>query len=273
MTKTSKLGTALVTGASSGIGATYAERLARRGYDLVLVARDEDRLKTAAERLARETGVKADVLRADLTQRADIALVDRRLREDDTITLFVNNAGIGPTGPLLQSDIDYLDRMVDLNVLAANRLAVAAAQAFVARGSGSIINTASVVALWPHAFSGTYSASKAFVLTLTESLAAELVDTGVRIQAVLPGLTRTEIFDRVGGSFDNMDPNMVMNVGDLVDAALAGFDQGELVTIPSLSDKSLYEALEAARGELRPHLSLSKPAARYGVADASANAA
>ncbi len=273
MTKTSKLGTALVTGASSGIGATYAERLARRGYDLVLVARDEDRLKIAAERLARETGVKAVVLRADLTQRSEIAVVDRRLREDDAITLFVNNAGIGPTGPLLQSDTDYLDRMVDLNVLAANRLAVAAAQAFVARGRGSIINTASVVALWPQAFSGTYSASKAFVLTLTESLAAELADTGVRIQAVLPGLTRTEIFDRVGGSFDNMDPNLVMNVGDLVDAALAGFDQGEVVTIPSLSDKRLYEALEAARGELRPHLSLSKPAARYGVADASANAA
>ena len=265
MTETLKLGTALVTGASSGIGAAYAERLARRGYDLVLVARDEDRLKTTAGRLSRETGVKADVLRADLTQRGDVAAVEMRLRRDDSITLFVNNAGIGPKGPLLKTELDYLDQMVDLNVTAANRLAVAAAQVFVGRGRGAIINTASVVALWPQVFSGTYTASKAFVLSLTESLATELAGTGVRIQAVLPGLTRTEIFDRVGGSFDNMDPNMVMNVGDLVDAALAGFDQGELVTIPSLSDKTLYDSFEKARSELQPHLSLSKPASRYGV--------
>ncbi|MGK6312876.1 SDR family NAD(P)-dependent oxidoreductase [Neorhizobium sp. DT-125] len=268
MTKASKLGTALVTGASSGIGATYADRLAKRGYDLILVARDAERLKALAERLTRENGVQADVLRADLTERADVLAVEKRLRQDGSITLFVNNAGIGPKGPLLTSDADYLDRMVDLNVTAANRLAVAAAQAFAKRGEGAIINTASVVALWPQAFSGTYTASKAFVLILTESLAAELAGTGVRIQAVLPGLTRTEIFDRVGGSFDNMDPNMVMDVTDLVDAALAGFDQGELITIPSLADKALYDKLEAARGELRPHLSLSRPAARY-LADAA----
>ncbi|WP_117194074.1 SDR family NAD(P)-dependent oxidoreductase [Rhizobium terrae] len=263
MTRTSKLGTALVTGASSGIGATYAEKLAARGYDLIVVARDADRLKALAERLTQSHGVRAEVLRADLTQRTDVAVVDRRLRQDGSITLFVNNAGIGPKGPLLKTDTDYLDQMVDLNVTAANRLAVAAAQAFVGRGEGGIINTASVVALWPQAFSGTYSASKAFLLTLTESLAAELAGTGVRIQAVLPGLTRTEIFDRVGGSFDSMDPNMVMDAGDLVDAALSGFDQGELITIPSLGDRSLYRTFETARDDLRPHLSLSKPAARY----------
>lgn len=270
MTTSSKLGTALVTGASSGIGATYADRLARRGYDLILVARDEDRLTALAERLTQGHGVTAEVLRADLTQRADVLAVEKRLREDGSITLFVNNAGIGPKGSLLQSDADYLDQMVDLNVTAANRLAVAAAQAFVGRGEGAIINTASVVALWPQAFSGTYSASKAFVLVLTESLASELAGTGVRIQAVLPGLTRTEIFDRVGGSFDNMDPNMVMDVTDLVDAALAGFDQGELITIPSLADKTLYEAFENARSELRPHLSLNRPAARFGVSSSQA---
>jgi len=263
MTKTSKLGTALVTGSSSGIGATYAEKLAARGYDLILVARDVERLKALAERLTQQHGVNTEVLRADLTQRADVLAVDQRLRQDGSITLFVNNAGIGPKGPLLKSDPDYLDQMVELNVVAANRLAIAAAQAFVARGEGGIINTASVVALAPQVFSGTYSASKAFVLTLTESLASELAGTGVRLQAVLPGLTRTEIFDRVGGSFDSLDQNMIMDAGDLVDAALAGFDQGELITIPSLGDKALYDAFEAARGELRPHLSLSKPAGRY----------
>jgi len=263
MTQNSKLGTALVTGSSSGIGATFAEKLAARGYDLILVARDEDRLKALAGRLTQQHGVKAEVLRADLTQRGDVALVDRRLRLDGSITLLVNNAGIGPQGPLLKMDAEYLDQMIELNVFAANRLAVAAAQAFVGRGKGGIINTASVVSLWPQAFNGTYTASKGFVLTLTESLAAELEGTGVRIQAVLPGLTRTEIFERAGGSVEKLPPEMVMDVRDLVDAALAGFDQGELITIPSLADKALYEAYEETRTALRPHLSLSKPAARY----------
>jgi short-subunit dehydrogenase len=261
----STLGTALVTGASSGIGATYADRLARRGYDLVLVARDEKRLAQLADQLSAAHGVQAQVLRADLSDSADVRKVEERLRQDGAITLFVNNAGIGPNGSLLKSDIDYLDSMIALNVTAANRLAIAAAQTFATRGSGAIINTASVVALAPHFFNGTYTASKAFVLALTESLAGELENTGVKIQAVLPGLTRTEIFDRVGGSIDNLDPNMVMEVGDLVDAALAGFDQGELITIPSLADRSLYDTFEAARGELRPHLSRNTPASRYGV--------
>lgn len=266
---TPTLGTALVTGASSGIGAVYADRLARRGYDLILVARDVARLEKLGERLAGDYGVKAQVLQADLGDRADVRKVEERLRQDAGITLFINNAGIGPKGPLLKTDIDYLDQMVELNVVATNRLAIAAAQAFVQRESGAIVNTASVVALAPHFFNGTYSATKAFVLTLTESLAAELAGTGVRIQAVLPGLTRTEIFDRVGGSIDNLDQNMVMDAGDMVDAALAGFDQGELITIPSLADKALYDAYETARGAMAPHLSLNKPAPRYGVRSAA----
>ncbi|RWX75776.1 SDR family oxidoreductase [Neorhizobium lilium] len=264
--KSSTSGTALVTGASSGIGATYADRLASRGYDLILVARDKARLEEAAALLTAKYGVKAEVLAADLTDRADVLKVEQRLRDDGAITLLVNNAGIGPQGPLLTADLDYLDRMVDLNVFAANRLAVAAAQVFAARGSGAIINTASVVALAPHFFSGTYVASKAFVLSLTEALAGELKDKGVRIQAVLPGLTRTEIFDRAGGSMDGLDPERVMDVGDMVDAALAGFDQGELVTIPSLANAGLYQAYETARGALAPHLSLRMPAPRYNKA-------
>jgi short-subunit dehydrogenase len=261
----STLGTALVTGSSSGIGATYADRLAKRGYDLILVARDAERLGQLAQKLSKDHGIQAEVLRADLGEAADVRKVEERLRRDGAITLFVNNAGIGPNGPLLKGDIDYLDRMIALNVTAANRLAVAAAQTFVVRGSGAIINTASVVALAPHFFNGTYTASKAFVLSLTESLAGELENTGVKIQAVLPGLTRTEIFDRVGSSMDQLDQNMIMEVGDLVDAALAGFDQGELITIPSLADRSLYATFETARGELRPHLSRNTPAPRYGA--------
>lgn len=265
---TASLGTALVTGASSGIGATYADRLAKRGYNLVLVARDAARLQALADRLTDEAGVKVSVLPADLTDRADVKIVEKRLREDADIRLLVNNAGIGPKGTLVEDDIDYLETMIELNVVAANRLAVAAAQAFAERGRGAIINIASVVAYIPERFNGTYSATKAFVLNLTQAIHSEVAEKGVKVQAVMPGLTRTEIFERVGRSFDQMPPSMVMDVDDMVDAALAGFDQGELVTIPSLPDSGDLDAATAARFALGPNLSHNKPAARYGVANA-----
>ncbi|MCQ4632307.1 SDR family oxidoreductase [Shinella sp. CPCC 100929] len=266
MTRTTNLGTALVTGASAGIGATYADRLARRGYDLVLVARDEARLAALAEKLKVDHGVAVDVLRADLSAPADVRAVERRIRDDAAITLLVNNAGIGPKGALLADDIDYLDTMIALNVTAANRLAVTAAQAFVARKKGTIVNIASAVAIIPELFNGTYSGTKSFVLAFTQSLARELDGTGVRLQAVLPGLTRTEIFDRAGGSVEALDQSRVMDVADLVDAALAGLDQGELVTIPSLPDKADWEKHEATRQALGPNISHNKPATRYAAA-------
>ncbi|MDH4442338.1 MAG: SDR family oxidoreductase [Rhizobium sp.] len=260
----STLGTALVTGASSGIGATYARKLAERGHDLLLVARDDKRLAALAAELKDAHGIDTDILKADLTLPGDVKRVEERLRADAAISVLVNNAGIGPNGTLLDDDIDYLDRMIAINVVAANRLAVAAAQAFTQRGRGTIINIASVVALAPEIFNGTYSATKAFVLALTQSLAHELRETPVRIQAVLPGLTRTEIFDRAGGSFDSIDPESVMDVDDLVRSALAGLDQGELVTVPSLEDASLLADFGTARQKLGPHLSKRVPASRYG---------
>lgn len=261
----SSLGTALVTGASSGIGATYADRLAKRGYDLLLVARDATRLNALAEKLTAEQGIKVDVLPADLTDRADVRKVEARLRSDDAITLLVNNAGIGPKGTLLEDEIDYLETMVELNVVSVNRLAVAAAQTFAARGTGAIINIASVVAVIPERFNGTYSATKAFVLNLTQAIHAEAGPKGVKVQAVLPGLTRTEIFERAGRSFDSFPASMVMDVNDMVDASLAGFDQGELITIPSLPDAADWEAFTNARLALGPNISHDKPAARYGI--------
>lgn len=261
----SSLGTALVTGASSGIGATYADRLAKRGYDLLLVARDASRLHALAEKLTAERGIKAEVLPADLTEREDVRNVEQRLRQDEDITLLVNNAGIGPKGTLLDDDIDYLETMIELNVVAVNRLGIAAAQTFAKRGKGAIINIASVVALIAERFNGTYSATKAFVLNLTQAINAEAGPKGVKVQAVLPGLTRTEIFDRVGSSFDRFPPTMIMDVTDMVDAALAGFDQGELITIPSLPDNADWNAFTAARSALVPNLSHDHPAARYGV--------
>jgi short-subunit dehydrogenase len=263
----SPLGTALITGASSGIGATYADRLAKRGYDLILVARDAQRLRALSEKLTREAGVKISVLPADLTDRAAVRTVEARLRDDESVTLLVNNAGIGPKGTLLDDDPDYLDTMIELNVVAVNRLAVAAAQAFAARGRGTIVNIASVVAYIPERFNGTYSATKAFVLNLTQAIHSEVSGKGVRVQAVLPGLTRTEIFERVGGSFDQFPASMVMDVTDMVDAALAGLDLGELVTIPSLPNEADLKAATEARLALGPNLSHDKPAGRYSVAN------
>jgi short-subunit dehydrogenase len=270
MARTANLGTALVTGASAGIGATYAAKLAERGYDLLLVARDAGRLAASAADLGARFGVKAEVLAADLSRIDEVKPVEARLRADEAITLLVNNAGIGPKGAALEDDIDYLEQMIALNVTAANRLAVAAAQTFAKRGKGGIINVASAVTIMPERFNGTYAGSKAFVLAQTLSLSAELAGTGVQVQAVLPGFTRTEIFDRVGHSLDAIPAEMVMEVGDLVAAALAGFDQGELVTIPSVEDRALVDAFDAAREALGSQASRNRPAARYGAGQASA---
>lgn len=257
------LGTAVVTGASSGIGAVYADRLARRGYDLVLVARDAARLTALADRLARETGVRTEVLQADLTNPADRARVEQRLQSDDSITLLLNNAGMAVSGTFLESDIDAVERMIALNVVAPTRLAAAVAKGFAARKAGTLINIASVLALVPEMFSGTYSGTKAYVLNLSKSLQAELGRHGVRVQAVLPGATRTEIWDRAGTPIAHLPQEMLMDVDTMVDAALAGLDQGEEVTIPSLEAVHEWTALEDARRALGPFLSLRDPARRY----------
>lgn len=262
MTTSTVKGTALITGASSGIGFTYADRLAKRGYDLLLVARDLARLEEMAIRL-RETGVKVEVLKADLIDKADLKSVEQRLRTDASISLLVNNAGVASVGTLAESDVDGLDRMIQLNVVALTHLASSAADGFSKAGRGSIINIASVVPFAPEMFNATYTATKAYVLSLTQSLQAELKDLGVRVQAVLPGATRTEIFDRSGMDLSKFPAEWVMDVGEMVDAALAGFDQGELITIPSLGNAEDWDAFMAARAALTPNMSLSSAAARY----------
>lgn len=258
-------GAALITGASSGIGAVYADRLARRGHDLILAARDEARLAELAARLRAETGVEVEVARADVTDRADLRRLEQRLRADAAIELLVNNAGASYFSPFAAADPDALDNLIQLNVTAVTRLANAAAAAFAARGRGAIVNMGSVVGLNPQFKSTVYGATKAFVLYLTQSLADELAGSGVRLQAVLPSATRTEIWDRSGRGIENVPAEILMDVGELVDAALAGFDQGELVTIPTLPDVADWRAFEAARERLQPGLSGAHAAARYGV--------
>jgi Short-chain dehydrogenases of various substrate s pecificities len=266
MTTHNHPGTALITGASSGIGAIYAERLARRGHDLILVARNRARLEALARRITDDTGRSVEIVTADLGQAADVRRIEEILRTDASITTLVNNAGFGGAAPLLESDVDTMQAMIELNVTALTRLTYAAAPAFVARGEGTIINIASVVAVAPEILNGVYGGTKAFVLAFTQSLQHELAGKGVRIQAVLPGATRTEFWDTAGQPVENLPQSIVMSGDDLVDAALAGLDQGEVMTVPSLPDVADWNTFEAARAALGPNLSRDQPAARYGVA-------
>jgi short-subunit dehydrogenase len=260
-------GTALITGASTGIGATYADRLARRGHDLILVARDAARLEDVAARIRREANVAIAILPADLTDKADLAKVEHRLATDPSITLLVNNAGAAAHGAFTDLSADQHEAIIDLNVTALTRLTSAAAQAFAARGKGSIINLASVLGLVHEIGMPVYNATKAYVLMLSRALQQELGPKGIYIQAVLPGATRTEIWERAGTSLDALPPEMVMDVGELVDASLVGFDRQELVTIPSLPDDWQWEAFDKARTAMLPNLSRSVRAPRYHEAE------
>ncbi|WP_137753276.1 SDR family oxidoreductase [Sphingopyxis sp. L1A2A] len=251
----------LITGASDGIGAVYADRLARRGHNLILVARRADKLAALADQLRRDTGVAVDVIAADLAQPDDLARVEARLRDDDTITGLINNAGIAGETSFAQADPAYLTGMIDLNIVAVTRLSAAIAPRLAAKGAGAIVNITSVTALMPDGFTAVYPASKAYVLAFTEALQVELGAQGVRVQAVLPGITRTPIWDEA--QLANIPADMVMDVNDMVDAALAGFDAGEVVTIPALPDMADYDAYIAARAALRPNLSRSRAAPRY----------
>jgi short-subunit dehydrogenase len=257
-------GTALVTGASSGIGAVYAHRLAKRGYDLILVARSVERLDALAARLREQTGRSVEVLPADLSEPAQLATVAQRIAACADLTLLVNNAGVALDGTLATAPAEQVARLIALNVTAPTLLAQAALTAFKARDAGGIVNISSVLALAPEIMEGVYSGSKAFLLNLTQGLVHELgAGSAIRVQAVLPGATRTEIWERSGKDVDNFPADWVMAVDDLVDAALLGFDRGETVTIPPLADETGWTALNEARLALAPQLSRREVAPRY----------
>lgn len=251
----------LITGASTGIGATYAERFARRGHDLVLVARDVARMEALAGRLRQETGVTVDVLRADLTQAADLATVETRLRDDARIGILVNNAGTAIGGTFVDQSVDDMSKLIALNATALVRLAGAIAPRLAKAGEGAIVNIGSVVGLAPEFGMTVYGATKAFVLFLSQGLAQELGPKGVYVQAVLPATTRTEIWEHVGADVNAM--SNVMEVGDLVDAALVGFDRREPVTIPPLHDVGQWDAVDGARKAMLGNLVNALPAERY----------
>lgn len=258
-------GTALITGASSGIGSIYAEHLARRGYDLVLVARDRERLNALAGRLTTETRQNVEVFPADLANGADLAKVERKLREDASITLLVNNAGIGTHTALLESDVERMAHMITLNVTALTRLTYAAVPGFVARKQGAVINISSVVSLAPELLNGVYGGSKAYVTAFTQSLNKELAGTGIQVQAVLPGATATDFWQTGGLPVENLDPGIVMSAQDLVNGALQDFDNGVLISLPSLHDLQAFDHFEASRQALFGQLSSNQLAQRYSA--------
>jgi short-subunit dehydrogenase len=256
--------TVLVTGSSTGIGAVYADRFARRGHDLVLVARNSARMGALAERLRSETGVSVDVAQADLTDPQDLTRIEQRLREDARIGVLVNNAGTAIPGGFLKQNGEELSKLITLNVTALTRLANAAAPRFAESGDGAIINLASVVGLAPEMGATVYGATKAFVLFLSQGLSVELAPKGVYVQAVLPAATRTEIWEHTGVDVNTL--HGVMEVGKLVDAALVGFDRREPVTIPPLPEAAQWSAFDASRQAMLPNFAQTEPAERYQTA-------
>lgn len=255
------LPTVFITGASSGIGATYAERFARRGNNLILVARDKPRLDKLAVRLREESNVAVEVLQADLTNPADLSALETRLRDDARIGVLINNAGMAQSGGSLAQSAEAIERLITLNTTAVTRLAAAIAPRFAKTGTGAIVNIGSLVGFAPEFGMSIYGATKAFVLFLSQGLNIELSPKGVYVQAVLPAATRTEIWERAGIDVNTLPE--VMEVGELVDAALVGFDRRELVTIPPLHVAERWDALEGARQGLLADIRQAHAAERY----------
>jgi uncharacterized protein len=259
-------GTAVITGASSGIGAIYADQLASRGYDLILVARNRERLSAVAKRVSEDTGRSVEIIVANLGDRANLAEVEQILRTDASITLLVNNAGVGVPTPFLAADIDKIDQMIELNVTALVRLTYAVMPAFLERAKGAVINISSALGMAPELLNGVYGGTKAFVLAFGLSLHKEFSGRVIRVQTVVPGATATDFWDLSATPLNGLPAGVVMNADDMVEAAIAGFELGEIITIPSLPDVADWETYEAARQNLIPKLSLSSPAGRYASA-------
>ncbi|KRB22149.1 AraC family transcriptional regulator [Mesorhizobium sp. Root695] len=264
MSGQSNRGTAVVTGASAGIGAVYADRLAGQGYDLVLVARRADRLEELAEKLRYVYGRKVSLISADLADDNDVRRVEQAISADDSVTLLVNNAGIGGAQVVATADADAAERMIKVNVIALTRLTRAVLPRFLARNRGAVVNIASVLA-FDTSFGGIYSGTKAYVVNFTEALQREVAGTQVKAQVVLPGATRTDFWEIAGSDIDALPQEIVMTADDLVDAALVGLAKGEAVTVPGLADAAKLDIFLGARQTFYGSLHADKPAARYAA--------
>lgn len=236
---------ALITGASAGIGATFARTLAARGFDLILAARRRDRLEALAGELAAAHGVRVEILEADLTDAAQLHQVETRLHAEPAVTLLINNAGFGISGRFWETDVAAQERMHRLHVIATMRLTHAALAAMVPRGEGGIVNVSSVAGFVASPGSATYAASKCWMNNFTEGLYMELGRTGsqVRIQALCPGFTRTEFHDAAGIDPRTVPSRLWMSPESVVTASLAGLQRNRLFVIPGWRYKLLVRAL------------------------------
>lgn len=254
---------ALVTGASSGIGAAYADRLAARGYDLVLVARRQARLEQLATRLRAEYGRNVDILPADLADPDGLAQVEQAVSTAPDLTLLANIAGLGAWGQAVAVDPDAMEAMLKVNVLALTRLSLAAARRFAAARHGTIINIGSVITVVPLPGTSGYSGSKAYVFNFSRSLQNELASSGVTVQVVMPGPVRSDFF---GDSPPPFPDRLFMSAETLADTALTALDQGETITFPNLDDVAAWQAYEDARKVLVKNVvRTGEPAPRYTV--------
>ena len=258
-------GKSLVTGASSGIGKAFAEILAQRGRDLVLVARRGDVLSELAGRLHADHGVSVEVLAADLAERGDIYKVADRIAQGD-ISMVINNAGIGGLEGFLEIPPEEHERMIAVNVTALTLLSQAAMKAMVAAGRGSLVNVASGASFMVLPIASVYSGSKAFVTQFTQALDAEYAGKGVRVQVLIPGLTRTNLGNaEETGIFDRFPPDMIQSPAAVAEACLAGLELGEVVCIPRLEDYSKWEAARDAIRAIGHDPAGNAVAQRYGV--------
>lgn len=258
-------GTALVTGASSGLGAVYADRLASRGFDLILVARRVERLGVLAKSLAEKYGVAVRVMAADLSAPVDLQRVADELAGNPAITMLVNNAGASTLAPVVDTPRAGIASMDKVNVTALAQLTYAVLPQFKQRNRGTIINIGSVLSFHILPVSTIYSATKGYVMNFTRGLQQELAGTGITVQLVLPASTATELWELSGVPLAQLDQATIMRAEDCVDAALAGLDLGELVTLPSVEDQELWERFDAARLALFAGAMHGKPASRYGL--------
>lgn len=258
-----KNGTALITGASSGIGAVYADRLACRGKNLILVARRLGRLEELSASLQRQYRCGVEIVEADLSEHDGISSVVAILETREEIDLLVNSAGLGASGGTVSVDPDAVRMLVNVNILALTLLSLAVAPRFMKRKEGAIINIGSLIAFKSSAAAAAYCGSKAYVLNFTRSMQAEFANTNVKIQLLVPGYVRTEFFDNSNSAFPD---DIFMDANVLVDCAMQAFDAGEMVCVPALKDMAAWQDFDLARQPLADASMIGTPATRYGMA-------
>jgi uncharacterized protein len=267
---------ALVTGASAGIGEAFADALARGGHDLIVVARREERLRGLADRLHAETGVDVDVLAADLTNRADVADLARRAAAEARLRMLVNNAGFGGYMPFAQLPGQTADGLIDIHVRATTQLTRAALPGMLARGNGSIVNVASLLAFShplppePLPYRAVYAACKSYMVALSFLLSHEVAGSGVKVQVCCPGLVETEFHDVVGADRSRLQ-GRTMVPDDVVRASLRSLELGETLCAPGLDDPALIDAWLEAQLELMRRGNVPTPAARYSDTASGSN--